>query len=251
MQIVTADGAARARERATRTPTCSGRVRGGSGAVRRGRGLDRDRPPPYADIFAGMLLWDATAPRRSRHAWAAWTATAPETATTTLRVLNFPPMPELPPFLSGRSRGRHRRGDPRDGCRGIRSAGTAARAAAGDGHVRAHPRRRSDRRAPGPAGADARRDARTRCSRRCRRTPSTPSSRSAADAGLFVTELRHIGGALTRRPADAGAVGSLAGELHRAHHRDRPGPARRRPARTRPCAPAWRRWTRGTSTRSR
>ena len=35
-------------------------------------------------------------------AWAAWTREVPESVTTSLRVMSFPPLPELPPFLSGR-----------------------------------------------------------------------------------------------------------------------------------------------------
>lgn len=34
---------------------------------------------------------------------------------------------------------------------------------------------------------------------------------TAAVPGLFFSELRHLGGAITRRPADAGAVGAVAG----------------------------------------
>lgn len=57
---------------------------------------------PYADVFAGMLLWDRERAVDVVPAWVAWTRTAPESATTSLRVMSFPPIPELPPFLSGR-----------------------------------------------------------------------------------------------------------------------------------------------------
>ncbi|UUW91762.1 FAD-binding oxidoreductase [Pimelobacter simplex] len=57
---------------------------------------------PYADVFAGMLLWDRERAADVVPAWVAWTRTAPESATTSLRVMSFPPIPELPPFLSGR-----------------------------------------------------------------------------------------------------------------------------------------------------
>lgn len=57
---------------------------------------------PYADVFAGMLLWDRERAPEVVPAWVAWTRTAPESATTSLRVMSFPPLPELPPFLSGR-----------------------------------------------------------------------------------------------------------------------------------------------------
>jgi hypothetical protein len=34
--------------------------------------------------------------------WAAWTVDAPDCVTTSFRMMNLPPMPELPPFLRGR-----------------------------------------------------------------------------------------------------------------------------------------------------
>lgn len=58
---------------------------------------------PYPDVFAGMMLWDGARAAEVGHAWRRWTAEAPESATTSLRVMHFPPIPELPPFLSGRS----------------------------------------------------------------------------------------------------------------------------------------------------
>lgn len=57
---------------------------------------------PLADVYAGMLLWDREHAPAVVRAWADWTRTAPESATTSLRIMSFPPIPELPPFLSGR-----------------------------------------------------------------------------------------------------------------------------------------------------
>jgi FAD/FMN-containing dehydrogenase len=57
---------------------------------------------PYADAYAGMLLWDRAAAPEVLRAWASWTKDAPDEVTTAFRVLSFPPLPELPPFLSGR-----------------------------------------------------------------------------------------------------------------------------------------------------
>lgn len=54
------------------------------------------------DVYAGMLLWDRERAPEVVRAWAAWTRTVPESVTTSLRVMSFPPLPELPPFLSGR-----------------------------------------------------------------------------------------------------------------------------------------------------
>lgn len=58
---------------------------------------------PIADAYAGMLLWDVSRAPEVLRTWAAWCADAPEEVTTSFRVMRFPPIPELPPFLSGRA----------------------------------------------------------------------------------------------------------------------------------------------------
>lgn len=57
---------------------------------------------PQADVYAGMLLWDRERAPEVVRAWAAWTREVPESVTTAIRVMSFPPLPDLPPFLSGR-----------------------------------------------------------------------------------------------------------------------------------------------------
>jgi FAD/FMN-containing dehydrogenase len=52
--------------------------------------------------YAGMLLWDQEHAEKVLRAWAAWTANAPDCVTTSFRMMNLPPMPELPEFLRGR-----------------------------------------------------------------------------------------------------------------------------------------------------
>ncbi len=52
--------------------------------------------------YAGMMLWDQEHAEKVLRAWAAWTVDAPDCVTTSFRMLNLPPMPELPPFLRGR-----------------------------------------------------------------------------------------------------------------------------------------------------
>lgn len=59
---------------------------------------------PIADAYAGMMLWDISHAERVVRAWARWSASAPEEVTTALRIMRFPPIPELPPFLRGRPR---------------------------------------------------------------------------------------------------------------------------------------------------
>ena len=58
---------------------------------------------PYGEVFAGMMLWPYERHAEVLHAWHALSETAPEELTTAIRIMHFPPLPELPPFLSGRS----------------------------------------------------------------------------------------------------------------------------------------------------
>lgn len=57
---------------------------------------------PLATVHAGMMLWDIGHADPVLRTWAKWAKTAPEEVTTSLRIMRFPPLPELPPFLSGR-----------------------------------------------------------------------------------------------------------------------------------------------------
>jgi FAD/FMN-containing dehydrogenase len=52
--------------------------------------------------YAGFLLWDQDHAEQVVRTWAAWAVDAPDCVTTSLRMLNLPPMPELPEFLRGR-----------------------------------------------------------------------------------------------------------------------------------------------------
>jgi FAD/FMN-containing dehydrogenase len=52
--------------------------------------------------YAGMLMWDQDHAEKVLRAWAAWTVDAPDCVTTAFRMLNLPPLPELPDFLRGR-----------------------------------------------------------------------------------------------------------------------------------------------------
>ena len=57
---------------------------------------------PIADAYAGMLLWDRQHADVVVREWARWSASAPDEVTTSLRVMSFPPLPELPEFIRGR-----------------------------------------------------------------------------------------------------------------------------------------------------
>ena len=54
-------------------------------------------------VYAGTLFFPLGRAAEVLHAWREWTLTAPDTITSVGRVLRFPPVPELPPHLSGQS----------------------------------------------------------------------------------------------------------------------------------------------------
>ncbi|HYJ49630.1 MAG TPA: FAD-binding oxidoreductase [Microbacterium sp.] len=209
VQLVTADGAI-VRASADENTDLFWALRGGSGAFGVVVSIEIDLLP-YPDVFAGMLLWDASHAGVVAHAWAEWTATAPEAATTTLRVLHFPPMPELPPFLSGRSL------VVVDGA----ILDTDAAASALLAPLRAlEPEMDTFARIPSAGLVAVHMD------------PPDPTPAltahvvleslpgeaveafvaAAAQSGLFIVELRHLGGAIARPAANGGAVSSLGGE---------------------------------------
>jgi hypothetical protein len=58
---------------------------------------------PITEVVAGALFFPIERTEEVLQAWAEWTRSVPDTVTSVGRVLRFPPMPELPPFLSGQS----------------------------------------------------------------------------------------------------------------------------------------------------
>jgi FAD/FMN-containing dehydrogenase/enamine deaminase RidA (YjgF/YER057c/UK114 family) len=168
---------------------------------------------PIADVFAGMLLWPLERAPEVVRAWARWTREVPETVTTSLRVMSFPPLPELPPFLSGRRivvvdgavlEDDHRAAELLGPLRALApEMDTFARIpAAGLLAVHMDP--------PGPTpnvGDHAVLDA----------LPDAAVDALLAEVGpgtttsLMFAELRHLGGALGRPAAGAGALAKLPG----------------------------------------
>ena len=100
VELVTADGSF-VRATAEQDPELFWALRGGGGNLGVVTALEL-RLLPIADVYAGMLLWDRERAAEVVRAWTAWTRDVPESVTTSMRVMSFPPMPELPPFLSGR-----------------------------------------------------------------------------------------------------------------------------------------------------
>src|SRR4029453_3780459 len=77
-------------------------VRGGGGSFGVVTALEFDllRLP---EIFAGALLFPAGGATEVLHGWLDWTAGMPEEMTSVGRLMNFPPVPDVPEPPRGRS----------------------------------------------------------------------------------------------------------------------------------------------------
>ena len=208
VQLVTADGSL-VRASADENSDLFWAVRGGSGAFGVVVSLEIDLLP-YSDVFAGMLLWDASRAADVSHAWAEWSAAVPESATTTLRVMHFPPLPELPPFVAGRSL------VVIDGA--ILETDAAASALL-EGLRALEPEMDTFARIPAAALVGVHMDPPGPTPAATAHSVLGALPGDAVDAflaaaaipGVFFAELRHLGGAIARRPDGAGAVGSVEG----------------------------------------
>jgi FAD/FMN-containing dehydrogenase len=99
-EVVTADGSV-VRASAEEQPELLWALRGGGGNFGVVVALELALLP-IADVVAGMLLWPQDRAPEVVRAWRDWTREVPDSVSTTLRLMSFPPLPELPPFLSGR-----------------------------------------------------------------------------------------------------------------------------------------------------
>jgi FAD/FMN-containing dehydrogenase len=57
---------------------------------------------PITTAYAGMLAWDRRDAEKVLRRWADWSVDAPSEVTTSFRILNLPPLPELPELVRGR-----------------------------------------------------------------------------------------------------------------------------------------------------
>jgi len=100
IEVVTADGRHVRTDRTTE-PELFWALRGGGGSFGAVTAIEFELIE-LAQVYAGMLLWPWERAREVMQAWREWTETAPERFTTSARIMQFPPMPELPDFLRGR-----------------------------------------------------------------------------------------------------------------------------------------------------
>ncbi len=101
LEVVTADGSVVWAD-AHQNPDLFWALRGGGGSFGIVTALEF-RVFPFATAFAGMLVWDAALAEPVLRRWVEWTADAPDEVTTSLRVLNMPPLPDIPEPFRGRS----------------------------------------------------------------------------------------------------------------------------------------------------
>lgn len=101
IEIVTADGRLR-RVDALQDPDLFWALRGGGGSFGVVTAIEL-KLFPITEVYAGVLFFPVERAREVLWKWRSWAATVPESITSVGRILHFPPLPDLPPHLSGKS----------------------------------------------------------------------------------------------------------------------------------------------------
>jgi FAD/FMN-containing dehydrogenase len=99
-EVVTADGR-RLRCDHEENPELFWALRGGTGsaAIVTAMELQLFAVP---ELYAGAMLWPWERASEVLHAWREWTLDAPESVTTSARILQVPPLPDIPEVVRGR-----------------------------------------------------------------------------------------------------------------------------------------------------
>jgi FAD/FMN-containing dehydrogenase len=101
IEIVTADGRLR-RVDHENDPDLFWALRGGGGSFGVVTAMEIALHP-VAELYAGAMFWDWSRASEVLHAWREWTLTVPDEVTSSARILQLPPIPEIPELLRGRS----------------------------------------------------------------------------------------------------------------------------------------------------
>jgi hypothetical protein len=99
-EVVTGDGELR-RASATENPALFWALRGGKGALGIVTAVEFELLP-VAEILGGAVFFDGADAAAVLHTWAAWCATLPPEATTSVALQQLPPLPGVPEPLAGR-----------------------------------------------------------------------------------------------------------------------------------------------------
>lgn len=100
-EVVTADGVVRTID-LDRESELFWALRGGGGAFAAVTALDAELVP-VARVDAGALSWPLDRAEQVLRRWAAWTAEVPDSITSIVRLLRYPPLSTLPAAIRGRS----------------------------------------------------------------------------------------------------------------------------------------------------
>jgi FAD/FMN-containing dehydrogenase len=100
VELVTADGQLVRCSRRER-PELFWALRGGGGSFGAVVAVEFELIP-LRTVYAGMLAFPWERAGEVLHAWREWTATVPDSVTTSARILQVPDIPELPEFIRGR-----------------------------------------------------------------------------------------------------------------------------------------------------
>ncbi|WP_194918677.1 FAD-binding oxidoreductase [Catenulispora rubra] len=99
IELVTADGRLR-RTSADEDPELFRALRGGGGGLGVVTAVELALFP-VTGLVAGAAFWSGTPAEAVVHAWYDWTLRAPDEVSTSLRIMNLPDLPEIPPMLKG------------------------------------------------------------------------------------------------------------------------------------------------------
>ena len=206
-EVATADGERRHVD-ARREPDLLWALRGGGGAGVIVTSIELELVA-LQRAYAGVLLWPMARAGEIAHAYREWIRTVPDTVTSSLRLMHFPPPPELPDVLRGRALAQLTLaflGEPRDGHALI--APLRALALEIDRVSWSRRPTRGDRRRPPVAPPARPQPPRLLASLT---TDTIDTLVALAGPAVTVLEVRHLGGAL-RRLASPGAAGALHAE---------------------------------------
>jgi FAD/FMN-containing dehydrogenase len=208
--VVTPDGHAR-RVDADNDPDLFYVLRGGGGGYAVVTAVEIELLP-YAEVIAGAMFFSIDDASTLLRAWNAWTKGADESISTTFRLLNLPPLPQVPEPLRGvqticidgvalkAGEAEHLEAELRSAAPPI-LGGFGPMPAAAVTHLHGDPE------APTPGIGDG--ILLTELEDRA----IDAFLHVASDKSLAVAELRHLGGALARSPQGAGALDHFDGEF--------------------------------------
>ena len=101
IELVTADGR-HVRTDADNDPALFDALRGGGGNFGVVTAMEF-KLYPVEELTGGALLWPRERAEEIFNAWREWTQTVPDEVTSLCRLLNVPPLPDVPEPLRGRS----------------------------------------------------------------------------------------------------------------------------------------------------